>query len=558
MVCRSCGSEMRDDARFCPNCGAVNGGGSAPNPTPWETPEAPRKRRGKGLIIGGAVAAVAVVALLVVVVSGMFASPKGQVEKAMAKTAAAYTDAEKKLGMPDLSKLQQDKSTSQSFSLELKGINEQLVGYDLSDLNGLGVRMSANYDGEGRKLDARLSAFWDDEELAGLEMLFDDSDMYLGSPQFTGDTFFGMNTETLGADLAELTGDDSMESLSFNIFELVDIAMDKMDTEGMEKAIQEANQELWEAVEVKKEGAKTLDINGASTKTTLYRVTVSQEAMERYVDALEDVLSAMNYYDLYEELYRAMGMPREQIDEIMSALEELDVYGELADSLRDAINELGDVELDVCVSGGYVSAVMYEDRINGSDVELALYLGGGEEYVDDLSLEIVVDGNTVEVKSTGDHGLKSGVYTDETTVRVREGSSTLVRVSSDLTIDPKASGDNFRWKVGADSSGLSIFVLETEGDLTVTENSMDLSLDEVSVRAVGMEVCTLGFDYSVGPCQGMDVEVDDVRMLADMSEMDLLELAYTLQSNAETWAADMEELFGSRLSEELLWDLMYS
>ena len=87
---------------------------------------------------------------------------------------------------------------------------------------------------------------------------------------------------------------------------------------------------------------------------------------------------------------------------------------------------------------------------------------------------------------------------------------------------------------------------------------MDLSLDEVSVRAVGMEVCTLGFDYSVGPCQGMDVEVDDVRMLADMSEMDLLELAYTLQSNAETWAADMEELFGSRLSEELLWDLMYS
>ena len=306
-------------------------------------------------------------------------------------------------------------------------------------------------------------------------------------------------------------------------------------------------------MEVKKEGAKTLDINGASTKTTLYRVTVSQEAME-----LEDVLSAMNYYDLYEELYRAMGMPREQIDEIMSALEELDVYGELADSLRDAINELGDVELDVCVSGGYVSAVMYEDRINGSDVELALYLGGGEEYVDDLSLEIVVDGNTVEVKSTGDHGLKSGVYTDETTVRVREGSSTLVRVSSDLTIDPRASGDNFRWKVGADSSGLSIFVLETEGDLTVTENSMDLSLDEGSVRAVGMEVCTLGFDYSVGPCQGMDVEVDDVRMLADMSEMDLLELAYTLQSNAETWAADMEELFGSRLSEELLWDLMYS
>ena len=72
-----------------------------------------------------------------------------------------------------------------------------------------------------------------------------------------------------------------------------------------------------------------------------------------------------------------------------------------------------------------------------------------------------------------------------------------------------------------------------------------------------MEVCTLGFDYYVGPCGGMDVSADDVRMLAGMSEMDLLELAYTLQSNAETWAYDMEELFGSRLSDELLWNLMY-
>ena len=26
MFCKNCGKEMRDDARFCPNCGAVNGG----------------------------------------------------------------------------------------------------------------------------------------------------------------------------------------------------------------------------------------------------------------------------------------------------------------------------------------------------------------------------------------------------------------------------------------------------------------------------------------------------------------------------------------------------
>ena len=59
------------------------------------------------------------------------------------------------------------------------------------------------------------------------------------------------------------------------------------------------------------------------------------------------------------------------------------------------------MELEVCVSGGYVSAVLFEDRVNGSDLRLALYLGGGQEYVDDIGLELEVDGDTIEVASSG-------------------------------------------------------------------------------------------------------------------------------------------------------------
>ena len=33
MFCKNCGKEMRDDARFCPNCGAVNGGPVRSRPT---------------------------------------------------------------------------------------------------------------------------------------------------------------------------------------------------------------------------------------------------------------------------------------------------------------------------------------------------------------------------------------------------------------------------------------------------------------------------------------------------------------------------------------------
>ena len=51
------------------------------------------KKKKTGLIAGGLVAAVAVIAAAAVTVTGLFANPKGQVEKAMAKSAAAYAAA---------------------------------------------------------------------------------------------------------------------------------------------------------------------------------------------------------------------------------------------------------------------------------------------------------------------------------------------------------------------------------------------------------------------------------------------------------------------------------
>lgn len=558
MFCRNCGKEMRDDARFCPNCGAVSGGEGAPGVTPWEAPAGGgRKRRGAGLLIGAGVAVVAVIALLTVVVSGLFASPGGAVEKALAKTAAAYQAADKKMGLPDLDKLQEERSVSQRFSLELNRINSDLIGYDLSAFSGMGLRVNADYDGKARKIDADLAAYWGDEDLLSVQMLFDDSELYFGSPQFLGSDFFGMNTETLGADLAELTGDDSAKDLSFNIFDLMDILIPEGQTGEMEKQIKESNKALFDAAKIKKTGAKTMDINGTDTKTTAYHVTVPQDALEDYVDAMEQVMSSVNYVDMYEELFQAMGMPKDEIEDILSGLEELDTYGELADLLKGALEELGDLELDVYLSDGYVSAVIYEGRVQGTQMEIGLYLGGGEEYVDDLSLIIKADNDTIEVKSTGDHGLKSGSFTDKTTIRVREGGNSLARITSEMSYAPKESGNNLQWDVEVNSSGINLVVLEMEGRLEAEEDSVDLRLEDVSVRVMSMEVCSLGFRYYMGPCREMTVSVNSSRMLADMDEFDLMEMAYDIQENAEDWAADMQNLFMDRLPQELLWALMY-
>ena len=164
----------------------------------------------------------------------------------------------------------------------------------------------------------------------------------------------------------------------------------------------------------------------------------------------------------------------------------------------------------------------------------------------------------MEVKSTGDHGLKSGLYTDETTIRIKEDGRSVGRLTSEMRYEPKGKGDNFRWEIGVDSSGVSLGVVEMEGSLALSKDSLDLKLEDVSVRTMGMEVFSLSLEYAIGPCKGMEVSVSSPTMLADMDEDDLMDLGYDLQANAQDWALDMQDLFTSRLPSDLLWALMYA
>lgn len=567
MICRNCGNEMREDARFCPHCGAMNAPapeGGLPQGAPsyssaapaWEGPEGGGKKKKTGIFIGVGVAVVAVIALVAVFAGGLFSNPKKQVEAAFVKSAAAYVQAEKALNLPDTAQWQREQNISQYLTLALKDINSGLIGYDMSALSGLEVLLSASYNGGDRYAAFDLTANWAEEELLSLSMTASDPYLWFNSPQLTGNTHYGVNTETLGADLTAMTGDGSMKDVSFNLFDLVDTVLEKMDQEKLEQDITAANKALWEEAQVKKTGAKTLNLNGTETKTTAFRVTFPQEALEGYADALVEVMSAMSYYDLYEELYRSMGMPQDQIDEIMDALEELDPYGALADDLKDAIGEAGGLELEICLSGGYVSALLYEGEIDGTDLSLALYLGGGEAYVDDLSLELEVDGVKLTVKSTGDHGGRSGVFTDKTTIK---GSLLgLTSLNSDLRYephryDPQKFNDNFSWELSIPGAGS----LEMAGALDISEVRFDLDLDDVTLKVMGADVCTLSLSYLVEHRAVHGGVPPTFQSLTRMDPMELMTAALDVQSRAEAWAAEMEELFVSRLPAELLYGMMY-
>lgn len=517
MVCKNCGKEIQGGEKFCPHCGAEN------------APDTGKKKR-TGFIVGGAVAAVAVIALLAAVVSGLFASPKQKLEKAMVKSLAAYAQAKEALDLPDLSGL--GRSVSRRTSLRLTNVNTDMLGYDLSALKGLGLRFQSGLDAGDRELGMELTASWDGQELLSVLLAVDDAEVCLASPQLTEGDFYGVNTEILGEDLKRI-GIQDVGDVSFNFFDLLDIVTPERQPEEVEQTVKEAGKALFDAVEVEKAGKETISVNGTETKTDAYRVTIPEEAMKDFVDAVSGTLP--DYAAFYREVCRGLGMPEDALEELLGNPEGRDPYDALKDFLF--LEEPRDVVLGVHVSGGYVSAVVYGDYLltdfkdQSRNVFLGLYLGGGEEYVDDIGVRVETPDVSVKVASSGDHGCKSGVFTDKTTVR---GPFSVVE--SDLRYEPGKAQNNFSWDLSVPGAGS----LEMAGQLTGGEASVELHLDKLCLKMLEVELCSAEMDHYVGPYEGRSVAVRDPKLIGEMGGLELMLAALKLQGNAQRWMESIE------------------
>lgn len=566
MFCKNCGKELNDNAKFCPHCGVKVTGEDQTPVNETQTVQAPvyetvetgsaqtayqepilggsGARRGKGLVFGVIAAALVVCVGAGVALAGMLGgSPQTEVEKAMKKSVSAYSQMVEDMGLTTLSKLQEKQAYSTDFSVTLKELPTELYYYfDASVLEGLGVRVGADYSLEKRAMSMSAAAYYGSADLVQAAVSLDDTVLSVYAPEFLGDSALGMDTMTLGADLSNLDpgNQDMYKDISFNLYDFLDKYTQTPEVDpGAVKALRKA-------IQVEKTGKESVEVNGTDLDCTGYRVLIPEDALRDYLDATEDAVSALELEDAMMDLMESMGVPQSELAYMERELENAMSGKEIFDGLKQAVKTVGDIELQVYLNGGYVSAVEWEPVIDGERLEMGLYLGGGKTYEDQWSFVISGGGDELRVESEGDHTASSGRYTDLTTISYTDSYGSAFTMESELEYDPKAH--DFMWSIQGDG-----FAMEAEGQLTSSKDAVSLALDNLEFQAYGETMLGLEMEYSIRPYEKRETGAAEVNMIGEMSASDLEDLGWEIQDNAQDWVYDLMDKIPAL--QELMWYL---
>lgn len=541
MFCGKCGQELENDARFCHNCGATIGAEAAPavNEPGVSAVAVPAQQKKKGLkVLIPVIAGVALVAVVVMLLTGVFASDSARLMKAMTKSGQAYAAAAEKLELPDLGYMEEEQAYSAEMSLWL----EDMEYYE--ELHGLGIRAVVDMSVPQRQMGMTIAPYFGAADLLNVQMKLDDDKIYLSGGDLTGGKFYMVNTETLGADLNNMGMNESdLENFGFNIFEMAQqMQQVSQGSETFALEIAEACKTFAESVEVEKTGTETVAVNGNDLSCTAYDMLIPQEAMNTLLDSVKNSYIKLNdeTNQGYMEVLGSMGLPDYVMEEMEASMEYSGTdYEEMFASLTEALDTLGDIELDMYVSGGYVVAVVYEKEIDGSQIKVVLNLGGGENYVDDLSLSVNTDGYETRITSTGNHSGADGKFTDETVVEeVYDDGDSYILLVTELSYEPKAEADNFKFTMDMEEGYMEIAML---GQVTSAKDSIHIRLNEIAFAEYDEEFVTLGMEYKIGKYSGSTIDTGNAVALGELTESELMDEMSAIEEYATEWLYDLME-----------------
>lgn len=559
MFCNKCGKELSENAKFCWSCGAsiaeevivpqtpveeipvaqdtpeepVSEGPVYGQPVwsaPVEPASAPKKPRKKWVpfaILGGAIAAVAAI-VLTMFITGFFDSSEIKLLKAIDKSVKAFAEAGEAIGMPDLQYIQDEKAYSAEFGFVLNNVQGN------EELRGLGLSAAIDFSLPGKKLDMILKPTYGSVDLLNAELKIDDNMAYLGSPQITGDRYYSFNTETLFADLAKLGVDmEGMEGVRIDVFELMQILSENMmDSAENQEKINNAVKKLIDSIDTKMVGSEEITVNGHDLKCDEYNVVVTKEAVLEYYKVVLEVMMTTDNTALLPALCESLNIPEEKM--ILTTTTGVPT-DEIMKSLEEALDEYGDIELTFYLKDGYVMAVAFDINFEDTPLACMLSIGGGDNYVDDLSLALTADGQTILLESSGNHTGKNGKFTDNTKLSIKGQGFSMTFLNSSLSFDSKKSGENIQWTLSM--AGVALHV---SGNVSYDSKSICVDLNDIGITQSGEELLAFSLFYEIGE-YAESIQIGDSLELLKLPEDEIKEELTILTENAQQWAMGMAD-----------------
>lgn len=590
MICKTCGGETFPGEKFCRYCGTpvpVQSGPAAPQPPlqpacdagfygeqPTNPPrkesyapgarqpaapipqehavaskgireaapakKAPKyaapKKKGpgkKGLIIGAIAGAVAVIALVVVLI--LTGNPAAKVASAFAATGKELTAVADTLQLSAVGEVLEQEALSHDLDAKIRAVDSSLAGSGATALTGLGIRLQLDADLDNHQLGLQAVPYYGSTDILNLMVAMEEDMFYLSLPEILPDDCYGVSTMTLMADLENMGLDvGEAESVKFNFFEIMDLIRTRVEEDQTEAAqiLKDATTKLVKSVQVEKEGKRNVRVNGISTKCTGYTVIIPQRALEDWLDAVEEYSGGVDYSDILEEAFEAMNLPGDIVDELVRELEGYTGGADLSD-LIDLVDEIGDVELEVYVSGGKVAAVIFDEEIYGDDVEIGLYIGGKDNYVDELSVEVILGNEEYVLTSEGNHTAKGGIFTDELTYCYSYNDNVYSEFTLTTSLDTKAREDNLELELEAESAKISL-----EGTWKAEKGRLTLDADSIGVSVEGQKVLSLSFSYTADRYTRR-VDTNGARLLATFDEESIAEFIAEVETKGTQWAMEL-------------------
>lgn len=521
--------------------------GYAPAPAPAAPPR--RKKKRKGLAIGLSITLAVLLlagAAAFLFFSGVFAGPNAAVGNALRKSTTAYAKAAEFMPKYDLSGLREQKGYSSILTAKLHELNvEDVDPAVLSMLKTASLKINHDFSETERESALSITPRLGTADLLTASVTLDDSTLAVTCPEILGETTYGTDTETIGADIYNLgilgPEDQPISYIGFNLFDLIQELRAVLEEAKVDEALmaeyQAAILAMFTEAKIEKIGKDVIDVNGNDVECMAYSVLIPEDAIADVFDLYREIIRSIDSEalarDMTETVLSGIISSEELVDEAMASFEYTDTTDEMLDEIKEFLKELGDLECTVWLADGYVRSVHWEDTLYDEDMELTVDLGGDGDYTDMLGIEFRMDDTdvTVTLESSGDHSAKNGTYTDETVIEIEGNGESLV-FTFETEYDPKTG--EFTLDADADE----IMAVSLRGALTGGENTFDLNLDRISVAVEGEELISCGLSLAVSPYE-QRVSVTNPTMLSTLTEEDLYDIADELSAAAQQWAMDL-------------------